>query len=158
MNSLVVLIVFAAIAAGLLFLAKLKLSDRGGDDGPWPSDAVKAMSAPEQVLYHRLCKTLPDNLVLAQVGLSRFLRVQKGNNFQQWFNRINRMSADFVVCARDASVLAVIELDDSSHEGQQNKTADAKKDKALAAAGIRIVRWNVKSLPDDAAIKATFKA
>lgn len=158
MNSFVTLVVvFAAIAAGLLLLFKLKLNKGGSDDGPWPFYAVKAMSAPEQVLYHRLCKTLPDNLVLAQVGLSRFLRVKKGNNFQQWFNRINRMSADFVVCAKDASVLAVIELDDSSHEGQQHRTADAKKDKALAAAGIRIVRWSVKSMPDDAAIKATFK-
>jgi very-short-patch-repair endonuclease len=69
-------------------------------------------------------------------------RVKKGNNFQKWFNRINRMSADFVVCAKDASVLAVIELDDATHEGQQRKAADAKKDKALSAAGIRIVRWN----------------
>jgi len=157
MNSLLVLLVFAAIAPGLMFLAKLKLSGGGGDDGPWPFYAAKAMSPPEQVLYHRLCKTLPDNLVLAQVGLSRFLRVKKGNNFQKWFNRINRMSADFVVCAKDASVLAVIELDDSTHEAQQRKSADAKKDKALAAAGIRVVRWNVKAMPDDAAIRATFR-
>ena len=157
MNSLVMLLVLAAIAAGLMFLAKLKLSEGGGDDGPWPFYATKAMSAPEQVLYYRLCKSLPDNLVLAQVGLSRFLRVKKGSNFQKWFNRINRMSADFVVCAKDASVLAVIELDDSTHDGHQRKATDAKKDKALADAGIRIVRWSVKSMPDNAAIKATFK-
>ncbi len=151
-----VLIVIAAIAAALMFLAKQKLGNEP-DDGPWPFYAAKALSAPEQILYYRLCKSLPENMVLAQVGLSRFLRVKKGNNFQKWFNRINRMSADFVVCAKDASVLAVIELDDSTHEGGQRKVIDAKKDKALTDAGIRIVRWNVKAMPDSAAIKAAFK-
>ena len=41
--------------------------------------------------------------------------VKKSNNFQKWFNRINLMSADFVVCAIYASALAVIELDDATH-------------------------------------------
>lgn len=34
--------------------------------------------------------------------------------------------------------------------------ADAKKDKALSSAGIRVVRWQAKSIPDEAAIKAAF--
>ena len=89
-------------------------------EGDFPFYAKKAMSAPEQILYYRLASSLPDHVILAQVGLSRLLGVKRGYNFAAWNNRINRMSADFVVCAKDASVVAVIELDDASHEREQN--------------------------------------
>jgi len=154
MTSFIVLVVFVVLVAVALIV--LKKNRPGNVDGAWPFYVRKPLSAPEQVLYFRLCKALPENIVLAQVGLSRFLGVKKGNNFQAWMNRINRMSADFVVCAKDSSVLAVVELDDSTHERAHRKQADAKKDKAIAAAGIRIVRWNVKTIPDDSAIRLTF--
>ncbi len=93
---------------------------------------------------------------MAQVGLSRLLSVKKGHNFQAWLNRINRMSADFVICTKDSSIVAVIELDDASHEREDRKIADAKKDNALSAAGIHIIHWQAKSLSDKAAIKAAF--
>ena len=119
----------------------------------WPFYTKKPLSTPEQVLYFRLKKALPEYEVLAQVQLSRFLGVKKGNNYQSWLNRINRMSADFVICSRDFSIVAVIELDDSSHQRQDRQIADHKKDKALASAEINIVRWNVKSMPDLTTIK-----
>jgi len=52
------------------------------------------------VLYFRLVRALPESVVLAQVQLSRFLGVKKGSDYQSWLNRINQMSADFVVCAK----------------------------------------------------------
>jgi very-short-patch-repair endonuclease len=65
------------------------------------------------------------------------------------------MSADFVVCNKDSSIIAVIELDDESHEREIRKTADSKKNKALSDAGISMVRWQVKMLPDEPKIKAS---
>lgn len=53
-----------------------------------------------------------------------------------------------MVCAMDSSVLAVIEPDDKSHGSESRRRADAKKDRATSAAGIRMIRWNVKALPD----------
>jgi very-short-patch-repair endonuclease len=79
-----------------------------------------------------------------------------GLNFGEWFNRISRMSADFVLCSKDSTIVAVIELDDASHKKAGRQAADAKKDKALRSAGIRVVRWQTTSIPDEAAIKATF--
>ena len=52
------------------------------------------------MLYFRLVRALPDSIVLAQVQLSRFLGVKKVGDSQSWLNRINQMSADFVVCAK----------------------------------------------------------
>jgi very-short-patch-repair endonuclease len=97
-------------------------------------------------------------LVLAQVQLSRFLGVKKGHNSQSWMNRINRMSADFVVCSKDASVLAVVELDDASHERAVRQDADVRKEKALSGAGVRLIRWRATALPDATTIKATLLA
>ncbi len=145
--SVVVVLVFAV----LLALAKKK---QPADSGPWPYYAKRPLSPAEQILYFRLNKAMPDHIVLAQVQLSRLLGVKKGNNHQSWLNRINRMSADFVVCHKDSSILAVIELDDATHNESKRQEADAKKDRALSDAGIIIYRWQAKMIPDEAAIKA----
>src|SRR5690606_25580827 len=134
-------LLFVAITCFLLFalLRKKRITEK---EMVWPFYAKKPLSNPEQILYFRLKNALPEHIVLAQVQLSRFLGVKKGNNFQVWNNRINRMSADFVICSKDSSVVTVIELDDSSHDTDKRKTADAKKDNAVRAAGITIHRWN----------------
>ena len=144
----------AIVMVGLFLLRKR--GDRGGADEPWPFYARRLLSSPEQVLYHRLVGALPELVVLAQVQVSRVLGVKKGFNFQQWNNRINRMSYDFVVCKRDLSVLAAIELDDASHDRSSRVEGDMKKNKATTDAGLRMIRWNVKSPPDNASIRAAF--
>jgi hypothetical protein len=151
--------VVAFLAAVIVFviagLAAKKAKTNSGAE-VWPFYQRKPLSAPEQVLYFRLVKALPGHIVLGQVQLSRLLGVKKGNNVQAWLNRINRMSADFVVCNKDSSIVAVIELDDATHTGEKRQQADAKKDKALAAAAIKVHRWHVKAIPDEAQIKAAF--
>jgi very-short-patch-repair endonuclease len=144
------------VVAVIVVLAVLKAKSQGGStDEIWPFYAKKPLSQPEQILYFRLVQALPEHIILAQVQLSRLLGVKKGNNYQTWFNRINRMSVDFVVCKKDSSIVAVIELDDATHQKEDRQTADAKKDKALASADIRIVRWPVKAIPDIASIQST---
>ena len=63
-----------------------------------------------------------------------------------------------MVCAKDSTVLAVIELDDKSHEAPHRAATDRKKDKATTDADVRMIRWQVKSLPDQATIRAAFEA
>lgn len=151
------LLLLLVVLLGLVAIFALKKRGaQGGADGPWPFYAKRPLSAPEQVLYHRLAAALPDHIVLAQVQVSRVLGVKKGFNHQQWNNRINRLSYDFVVCGKDSTVLAAIELDDKTHESASRTETDEKKDKATSAAGIRLLRWHVKSIPDAAAIRAEF--
>jgi len=150
---------FALIGLLLLAIAVILglLRSRGdaAPSGRWPYFAKKALSRPEQVLYFRLVRALPDNIVLPQVQLSRILGVKRGSDYQSWLNRISQMSVDFLVCAKDATVLAVVELDDESHSNNRRAAADGKKDRALAAAGIKIVRWETSALPDEAAIRSS---
>jgi very-short-patch-repair endonuclease len=155
MGSIVLLLVI--VVTLVVVLAFFKAKRQGGiGDGVWPFYAKKPLSQPEQILYFRLLQALPEHIILAQVQLSQLLGVKKGNNYQAWFNRINRMSADFVVCNKDLSIVGVIELDDATHQRDDRQVADARKDKALASADVRIVRWQARAIPDIDTIQSTF--
>src|SRR5882757_6132834 len=150
-STVVILLVLALI----VFLAILKRRGRlaAGGSRPWPFYVKRLLSQPEQVLYHRLVKSLPNHVVLAQVQMSRVLGVKKGSRFHEWNNRINRMTYDFVICDKSTAVIAAIELDDKSHESERRRDADAKKNKATVDAGLKLIRWQVKSLPDKVMIQ-----
>lgn len=156
MGSILLLVVIVAVVIVIALLFIKAKAQGGAKDEVWPFFAKKPLSSPEQVLYFRLVQALPGNIVLAQVGLSCLLGVKKGNNHQAWLNRISRMSVDFVVCNKDSSVVAVIELDDATHQREDRRAADNKKDRALMAAGIRVVRWQVKAIPDVVGIQKVF--
>ena len=119
---------------------------RNGRTDRWVSSSISSILRPA-------CRRTS---VLAQVQVSRVLRVKKGFNVQAWNNRINRLSYDFVVCSKDATVLAAIELDDKTHESASRTDTDAKKERATHAAGVRLIRWHVRSLPDEQTIRAAF--
>jgi len=151
-------LVLALLVLVIVVIAVLKKrAPFGSGDAPWPFYAKKPLTQPEQVLYHRLVAAMPECIVLAQVQLSRVLGVKKGFKFHEWNNRINRMSVDFLVCLKDSTIVAAVELDDKTHENSSRIEADAKKDKALTSAGIALVRWHVSALPDIAAIRQAFE-
>ena len=152
MKLLVVALVVLAVCAVAVAVLKRR-GALGAGDAPWPFYPKKPLTQPEQVLYHRLVAALPEHIVLAQVQLSRVFGVKKGFNFHEWNNRINRMSLDFVVCLKDSTVVAAVELDDKTHEKASRAEADAKKERALSAAGVALVRWSVSALPDESAIR-----
>lgn len=153
--SPIILLLFIVIALKIMgTMIKRETKKEQSED---PYYKRKVLTNPEQILYNRLYKALPDYMILAQVPLSQILRVKKGYNFYQWNNRINRMSVDFTVCRKDSSIVAVIELDDSTHQRKDRQDADAKKDKALNSAGIRIIRYSVNNIPDETTIKSYFQ-
>ncbi len=123
------------------------------DAAPWPYQVKRhVMGDAEQTLFLRLREALPTHVVLAQVGASRVLLSPEP---VAWHNKIAQLSFDFVICTPDSAPVLVIELDDSTHERARNKERDAKKDRACRDAGLRLVRWNVRALPDVAEIRRT---
>lgn len=138
----------AAVVLALLATIKLKQdkAKAGSDDQPWPYQARRIMTDREQVLYHRLREALPDCLIFTQVQLSQVISVKyRTKNPQAWLNKVSQKSLDFVVCQPDSSVLAVIELDDKSHNNAKQASRDADKSKALKDAGVRLIR--VREVP-----------
>lgn len=136
----------------LMFLVTRAKKEKKSVD-TWPLYPKKPISEAEQIFFYRLQKALPDNLILAQVQLSRFIGVKKGFDFHEWNNRINRMSIDFLVCRKDATIMAAIELDDSSHEKPESQKRDEKKNRVMKDAGIRLIRCHVRQMPDEVTIR-----
>lgn len=145
-----------AIVITIVFLLKIITINKSRKE-IWPFYAKKILTQPEQVLYFRLIQSLPDYIIFAQVQLSQILGIKKGNKYQSWLNRINRMSVDFVVCNKDSSIVAVIELDDTTHLWESRKKVDAKKDKALKSANVRVIRWQAKDMPSFETIQSSFE-
>jgi hypothetical protein len=153
---IVIAFVVLSVIAAFVLIARNRQQGSTSADEAWPFQKTKPLSDPEQALYHLMVAALPECIVLAQVPLSRVLRVDKRPDSRSWQNRISQKSLDFVVCLKDFTVVAAVELDDATHARQSRQTADANKDRALAAAGVSIVRWNVKALPDESAIRGAF--
>ncbi len=124
------------------------------DHRDWPYRARTPLSAAERVAYHRLVDALPELVVLAQVPLTGFLRVRKGQNWHEWHDRISQKTVDFLVCEKDFDVVMAIELDDASRERPGHARDVAAKSRALTAAGITLVRWRAAALPDVALIRS----
>lgn len=126
-----------------------------GRDRPWPLEpAPTLLSEPEQVLYRRLVGALPEYLVLTQVQLVRVLRLKRGRRDRAVWNRISQLSLDFLIAKQDTSIIAAVELDDSSHLRSDRRDADARKGHALESAGVPLIRWRAGKMPDVASIKA----
>ena len=107
----------------------------------------------EQVFLHRLARALPENIILAQVPLSHFLGVKEGFSNWEWNQRIKQMSVNFLICRKDSSIIAAIELDDSSNSQNQKRERDKKKDQVIRAAGIVLIKCDLRHIPTEQGIR-----
>lgn len=164
MSIAVVFIIAATIFLWLLILPKITTSSdssepkqiqkpkpvRGDDLAVWPFEPMPIMTDSEVLFFKKLQEALPEYHIFSQVQLSRIIEpteeVEADRNF--WFNRICRQSIDYVLIDEDLqTTLLAIELDDWTHQSVQRQKQDEKKDKALASAGIPIIRFHAEKMP-----------
>ena len=128
---------------------KIKKAVKGDDLAIWPFEAMPIMTDTEVLFFEKLKKAVPEYHVFSQVQLSRIIEVgDLSEDKQFWFNRICRQSIDYVIIDKDAqTTLLAIELDDWTHVSEARQRADDKKDKALASAGIPILRYHAEKMP-----------
>jgi hypothetical protein len=128
-------------------------------DEPWPVSARDLLSRREKKLYQILVALYPDHRLLVQVALSQLIHIDRNHPQSESIRaRYKQLVADFVLCRSDLSVLAVIELDDRTHAWPKRKAADARKNKALADARIRLVRIPAGRLPSPDTLRALVDA
>ncbi len=133
----------------------IELKKRPDEDKKWPFRLAREgrlMSEAEWFVYGRLKQSLDKCHVFCQVSMGQLLevlpddrKVKEGG--PNWRAKVDRKALDFVVCLPEGKVVAVVELDDSSHGKPERKRADEDKDRALESAGVRVVRWTMKTLP-----------
>ena len=153
-QSLLLLVVMLILVKGLPLLFRIIKSRQvpesevvKKEDEAFPYVKKNIMSPTELKLYERLDLAFPNHLVFSQVQLSRVIEALPSKDSRKWFSTISQKSLDFVICDKSSNPLYVIELDDKTHLRESAKIRDAKKDKALGAAGIPIIRIKVDEMP-----------
>ncbi|VVD73334.1 hypothetical protein PHO31112_00729 [Pandoraea horticolens] len=114
--------------------------------------AAKPLTSTEQAFFRLIESSLPGYVILAQVDIKRIVRTKRSKSYQH-FNRVAQLSLDYVICRRDFSVIAAVELDDPSHDRQRQKTRDEKKDAVMRAIGVRLVRFDVRRYPSELEVR-----
>lgn len=103
--------------------------------GTLPVAARRPLTAFEEQMYAAVAAALPECVVLAQVAFSALITTED----RALRNRFDRKVADFVICSRQMTPFAIIELDDRSHLGRQ--AADAQRDAIMLSAGYHTLRY-----------------
>lgn len=144
LSSLVILIViFAIVFVVLSFINKTK--GGAGDEKLYKQKAL--LTANEIEFFNRLTQALPNHYVFPQVSLGALLQPNVSGKDKKKFHSIRGTFAqkisDFVICTKDIKVIAIVELDDRTHNAEK----DAKRDAMIEQAGYRVIRWNSKAKP-----------
>lgn len=120
----------------------------------WPPQSTRVMTAGERKAYFVLRTALPDHMVLAQVPLSRFMKVPTRNSYSEWLRRVGLMSVDIVVCDATSQVVAVVDVRaDDGKESPRARQRHARMDRVIAAAQIPIHVWDENAIPTPAAAR-----
>ena len=155
MNSVDPSTAIALVAAALMMLSLLVMRRRGAGRRPSrPSEpesdkftpqAVRVMTSAEREAYKLLSQAMPGAVVLAQVPLTRFLRVQGKQG--DWVRQANGLSADLLLCDAGSRVLVVVNVR-SSHASDKSRRRNDTVQRLLKAAGIKVLSWSDAAMPD----------
>jgi len=124
-----------------------------------PYQQKEALLTPaEQRFYETLAGATGERRTICpKVRLADLVEVRRGTPSRTaYFRRISQKHVDFVICEGPSLVpVAVVELDDASHNSTRARKADAVKNAALEAAGLPLVRIRAARQYDTATVRAT---
>ncbi|RZT95062.1 DUF2726 domain-containing protein [Rivibacter subsaxonicus] len=114
----------------------------------WPPEPTRVLTAVERRVFQVLRDELPEYLVLAQVPLSRFLRVPTRHSYTEWMRRAGQLCADLVICDGNTQVIAVVDIRRlGSTPSERAAKRHGRMDRVLRAAGVRVLTWYEENLP-----------
>jgi Protein of unknown function (DUF2726) len=150
----------AALGVVLLLLVWLWLRGRRTEAGSadagdrldtltaWPPKVTRILTSQERLAHNTLLRAFPDHLILAQVPLSRFLRVPTRYSHAEWLRRVGQLCVDLVVCDTATQPLAVIIVEPPG--GAPSERARVRHDRmlrVLKAAEVRCFVWVENAFP-----------
>lgn len=133
-------------------------SRRGADDdrpadgldtlSAWSPEATRVLQATERTAYATLRRALPQHMILAQVPLSRFIRVPTRRSYAQWLRRVGQLCADLLVCDRHSQVIAVVDVQAAPElTNARTRRRQLRVARVLEAAKIPLHVWIDTDLP-----------
>jgi hypothetical protein len=143
------------IAAAVPVIAQLLRKQRGA-----AAPRARALLTPNELEFlDRLERAVPELRFFAQVSMGALLEPSipraDGGEYMRQRSTFSQKVVDFVAHSRtEARVIAIIELDDRTHNGARDRARDAM----LASAGYKTIRWNSRAKPDTQDIRAQLLA
>lgn len=112
----------------------------------WEPEAARVLSITERQAHELLKRAMPGFMVLAQVPLSRFIRVPSRRPYTEWLQRVGALSADLLLCDSGSRVLAVVDIR-AAQETERSRRRHERMARVLRAAGIQVHTWREGELP-----------
>lgn len=123
----------------------------------WPPEASRVLGVHERQAYDLLRRAAPGFMVLAQVPLSRFVRVPTRHSYSDWMQRAGQLNADLLVCDAGSRVLTVIDIR-SPDETARSRRRHERLARVLKAAGVQVQVWREGALPSASDVRSTLSA
>jgi Protein of unknown function (DUF2726) len=123
----------------------------------WPPEAARVLTIAERQAYDLLRRALPGYLVLAQVPLSRFIRVPARHSYVDWLQRVGSLSADLLLCDAGSRVIAVIDIR-SPGESERSRRRHERMTRVLRKAGVHVLTWREDTLPSASEVRHAMTA
>jgi len=152
-----------ATLALILTWVVLRMRQRGGSRSDirdavdtvagWPPEASRVLTMDERQAYDLLKRAVPGFLILAQVPLSRFLRVPMRHSYSDWLQRVGSLNADLVLCDAGSRVLAVIDIRQADESSRSRKRHE-RMARVLRAANVYVYTWREGDLPSVQQVRA----
>lgn len=146
-----------ACIAGLLILVPVIILLRNQTSWLRHIQRKPLLTPNEAEFFHRLQRALPAFQICPQVSFAAFITDDgRLSRNARWSlrARFDRKIADYVICERGSlQVVALVELDDSTHVA----SADRKRDALTKAAGYQTLRFQSRQKPSESEIAALFQ-
>ena len=123
----------------------------------WPPEAARVLTISERQAYDLLRRAMPGFLVLAQVPLSRFIRVPSRHSYTDWLQRVGSLSADLLFCDAGSRVLAVVDIR-AAQESDRARRRHERMTRVLRKAGVHVLTWREDDLPTPAEVRHAMTA
>lgn len=143
---------FLMVIAGMVAFFFLMIFFKGRKSEPldiYEYKQIDIMSKAERSFYGVLKIALPENIeIFTKVRIADLLKPSNKQNNKIWriaFNKISSKHFDFVLCDKKTlKTIAVIELDDSSHNTTKAQIKDQFINEACKSGNLTIVRFKAK--------------
>lgn len=112
----------------------------------------------EQDFFWRLKEAVRDDLVIApQVVFGAFIKVKSTalTDKNRARHAVSHNRCDFLLCDKKLKPVALVEVDDSTHNSFKAKAKDRRRDDLMKAVGVKVLRY--RNMPAPAEIRKDLK-